>query len=213
MSDLERRVAALERAARRWRAAAALLAIVLLLAGAGAANTSDDVPDLLRARRIEVLAPDGKPVIVLRAEAQGSRLTLHGPDRNQERAIVLGVVEEAAHLMMMKNKEAPLLSARVDDAGSSLTLIDGRQPSQEPRSIRLRSAHATEDMRGGTTITLMRGLRKIGVEAALPMEESTGDASLYLGGSRGKAAKLRVNQDNGKVEFLDKSNKRIWSTP
>jgi len=36
---------------------------------------------------------------------------------------------------------------------------------------------------------------------------------LFLGGPKGKTAMVKVNQENGKVEVLDKSYKSIWSTP
>jgi hypothetical protein len=87
----------------------------------------DEVPDLLQARRIQVLAPDGKPVIMLNADAHGSVLTLLGQGQSHQGAIMLAADKEGFRRMLMKNQEAPLLTAQVDDAGSSLTLFDGRE--------------------------------------------------------------------------------------
>jgi len=221
MSDIERRIEALERDNRRWRYAAGVLGSVLLITWTCAASLQDKVPELLQARRIQVLDPDGKPVIVLRADDHASALVL-SYGQNHERVISLAAHKDDVGLMLMKNKEAPLLSARVDDAGSYLALFDGRQPSQKPRGIVLTSTSSAENpstsptvnrRRFGTSINLMQGSRQDDVKAGLSMRDPSGDVSLLLSGSRGKAVSLRVNQVDGKVQFLDETNKPVWSTP
>jgi hypothetical protein len=82
MSDIERRIEAIEKANRRWRHAVGLLASVLLIALTIAivltiaAKMPDKVAEVLRAKRIEVLGPDGNPVIELKAEGDVSTLIL-----------------------------------------------------------------------------------------------------------------------------------------
>jgi hypothetical protein len=213
MSNLERRIEALEKANRRWRYLAGLLALLPLIALTVAAKLPDQVPDLLQAKCIEVLAPDGKPAIILKADSDGSSLRLTGCGPDHKRAIALEAYKEGVRLMLMKHAEAPLLSAQVDDNGSSLTLFDGRQPSQNPRSVVLRSACSTEFREGGAAICLMSSQRAQGVQAGLFMQEPPGGSSLLLGGPKGKTVSVRVNQENGKVDFVSISNKATWTFP
>ena len=89
MSNLECRTEALERANRRWRYAAGLLALLTLTALTVAMKPPAHVPDLLQAKRIEVLAPDGKPAIILKADSEGSSLRLGARGPDHKRAIAL----------------------------------------------------------------------------------------------------------------------------
>jgi hypothetical protein len=213
MSNLECRIEALEKANRRWRYMAGLLALLPLIALTVAAKLPDKVPDLLQAKRIEVLAPDGKTAIILKADSDGSslRLTSRGPAH--KRVIALEAHTEGVDLMLMKHAEAPLLSAKVDDNGSSLFLFDGREPSQNPRSVVLRSACSTEFLEGGTAICLTSSQRKQDIQAGLFMQEAPVGSSLLLGGSKGKIVIVRANQDNGKVNVVSPSNNAIWTFP
>lgn len=203
MSNLECRVLALEKANRRWRCATIVIGAGLLIGAFGAAHAPDIAPDVLRARRIEVLAPDGEPAIVLEADAHRSTLGISARGPNHRRMICLSANEQGARLTLLKHAEAPLLSARVDDAGSSLMLFDGREPSAQPRSIIMRNACATGSKLGGATITLAKGPRKTDVRAGLCMPDPDGDVSLMLGGPKGNAVTLRVNPEDGKLDFLD----------
>ncbi len=216
MSDLERRIEALEKVNRRWRYAAVSLAGVLLIALVSAGKMPDDVPDLLQARRIQVVAPDGKPAIVLSARADGSSLSLSAQGRDHRRRIALAAHKEGVSLWLMKHAEAPLLRAEVDDDGSSLALFDGREPSQKPRGIMLKTRRPADGNPGGTGIMLNKGMWKEELRAGLFIMEPTESKDisyLFLGGPKGKTAMVKVNQENGKVEVLDKSYKPIWSTP
>ena len=83
-------------------------------------------------------------------------------------------------------------------------LFDGREPSSQPRSIIMRTAHAPESKRAGeAAITLAKGPRKTDVKAGLCMPDPDGDASLMLGGPKGNTVTLRVNPEDGKLDFLD----------
>ena len=204
---------ALEKANRRWRYGAGLLAAVLLAVLTVGAAAPDTVPDLLQARRIEVLSPAGRPVIVLSADEQQAalRLTARGPEH--DRMVGLMAHRDGVHLALMKNKEAPLISARVDDNGSSLALFDGREPSQQPRGIILTSMCQGEEPMGATTVALTKGWRKEGVTAGLLMQDGEESVSLFLSGAERRSASMRVDQKTGKVAFVSEENKAIWSTP
>ncbi len=216
MSDLERRIEALEKVNRRWRYAIVSLAGVFLIAFVSAGKMPFDVPELLQARRIQVVAPDGRPAALLSATADGSSLILSAQGRDHRRRIALTAHKEGVNLVLMKHAEAPLLRAEVDDDGSSLALFDGREPSQKPRGIVLRTRRSADGNPGGAAIMLNKGMRQDELQAGLFIMEltETKDISyLFLGGPQGKTAMVKVNQENGKVEVLDKSYKPIWSTP
>ncbi len=213
MSEIEKRIESLERINRRWRYMTGLFAALLLISLTVGATLPDSVPEVLKARRIEVLAPDGKPGIVLSADANRSAigLTAQGPDH--KRIISLMAYKEGVELVLMKHAEAPLFLARVNDRGSTLFLSDGREPSQNPRSIVLRSVSPVEDNPGGTMINLMKGPRTTDIHAGLLMLEDERGTSLLLGGDKGKSVNIRVNQEDGKVGFFGENNKAIWTMP
>ena len=203
MSDVESRLVALEKAVRRWRYAAFVTGVVLLIGAIGAASAPDNVRDVLRARRIEVLAPDGEPAIVLRADIHGSSLSLTARDPNHRRMVTLAADQDETRLMLMKHEEAALFSVSVNDAGATLSLFDGREPSQRPRGIILRSACPNEDdERGGAGMMLMRGHKRSDVEASLSVRDPDGKASLMLGESGADDVVLRVDPKDGKLDFL-----------
>ena len=77
MSESEKRIESLERINRRWRYMTGLFAVLLLISLSVSAKLPDPIPEVLRAGRIEVLAPDGKPGIVLNADADRSAIGLN----------------------------------------------------------------------------------------------------------------------------------------
>jgi len=213
MSEIEKRIESLERINRRWRYMTGLFAVLLLISLTVSAKLPDSIPQVLKARRIEVLAPDGKPGIVLSADDNRSAigLTAQGPDH--KRGISLMAYREGVELVLMKHAEAPLFLARVNDSGSTVFISDGREPSQKPRSIVLRSTSPAEDSLGGTMINLMKGPRKADIQAGLLMLENDKGTSLLLGGDKGKSVNIRVNQEDGKVGFFGENDKAIWTMP
>jgi hypothetical protein len=213
MSEIEKRIESLERINLRWRYMTVFFAALLLISLAVGARLPDSIPKVLQARRIEVLGPDGKPGIVLRADADRSALRLNAQGQHHKRAISLMADREGVHLVLMKHAEAPLFLAEVDDNGSSLALFDGREPSQNPRSIILRSASPAEDNPGGTMINLMKGPRTADIQASLLMLEKGKGTSLLLGGDKGKSVNIRVSQEDGKVGFCGENDKVIWTMP
>lgn len=213
MATLEERVVGLERAARRWRYAAVVLGMLLAVGVTVAAKTSEKVPDVMRVRRLEVVRPDGTAAIELSAEDRQARFYLHGsPD--SELGMAFGAHEEGVSLMVLKHKEVPLFFVQADENGAMLYLSDGRETSQGPNRIALGSVHNDQNPHGLATLSFFRGSGlKPPKEAGLHLEGSSQGTFLLLGGPEGKRAKVRVEQETGKVEFLDEKNKLIWSTP
>lgn len=213
MSEIEKRIESLERTNRRWRYMMGLFAVLLFISLTVGAAIPDSIPQVLKARQIQVLAPDGKPGILLSADDNRSAigLTAQGPDH--KRVISLMAHREGVELVLMKHAEAPLFMARVNDSGSMVFLSDGREPSQKPAGIVLRSISPSENSPGGTMINLMKGPRTADIQAGLFMLEDDRGTSLLLGGDKGKSVNIRVNQENGKVGFFDEKEKNIWTNP
>ncbi len=213
MSEIEKRIESLERINRRWRYMTGLFAALLLISLTVGAALPDSIPEVLKARRIEVVAPDGKPGIVLLADANRSAIGLGAQGPDHKRAISLMAYREAVELVLMKHAEAPSFIARVNDNGTILKLSDGREPSQKPRSIILRSVTPAEDSPGGTMINLTKGPRKADIHAGLLMLEDGSGTSLLLGGDKGKSVNIRVDQQDGKVGFFGENDKVIGTMP
>lgn len=213
MLEIEKRIESLERTNRRWRRMAGLFAVLLLIALTGSANPPASIPDVLRAKRIEVIAPDGKPVIVLNADSNSSGIGLSAQGQGHKGRIVLSADREGVHLFLMKHAEAPLFMANVDDSGSSLSLFDGRERGRNRSSITLSSIYSTEVNLGATSINLRKGTAKGNAQAGLSIVENDNAASLSLGGDDGKMVNVRVDQKDGKVRFLGENDKVIFTTP
>ena len=137
--EIEKRIESLERINRCWRRMTGIFAALLLISLTVGAKPSGSILDVLRAKRIEVLTPDGKPGIVLSVYSDGSAIGLTAPGQDHKRRIIMSTHREGVNLMLMKHAEAPLFIANVDDNGSSLSLFDAREPSQNPGGIILSS--------------------------------------------------------------------------
>jgi hypothetical protein len=103
MSEIEKRIESLERTNRRWRYMTGLFATLLLISLAVGAALPDSIPEVLQARRIEVLAPDGKPGIVLGVDANRSAIGLTAQGRDHKRGISLMADREGVELVLLKH--------------------------------------------------------------------------------------------------------------
>jgi len=212
MSNIEYRIKALEKANRRLHSVAGLLGGILIITLVCAMKSPAIVHDTLQAKRLEIVTPDGKPAMVLSADVDGSTLNLTGYGDEHTRAIELRADKEGARLMLMKHMEAPLLTAQVDDSGAVLSLFDGHEPSESPKYIVLRSNYSTKQRHGGAGVFINQRNQKDSLKAGLIVDDS-GKSNLLLGDSEGKAVRVGVNQQNGKVEFVDRNGNGLWSTP
>jgi hypothetical protein len=190
-----------------------LFAVLLLISLTVGAKLPDSIPEVLKAKRIEVLAPDGKTGIILGANSGGSAIVLTAPGKDHKRVIALSADKEGVRLVLMKHAEAPLFIANVDDNGSSLSLFDAREPSRNPAGVILSSIYSDEVNLGGTSISLIKGSGKSDVQAGLSIQDNNKAASLFLGGDNEKSVNIRVNQENGKIGFFDENDKAIWTMP
>jgi len=213
MSEIEKRIESLERINRRWRYMTGSFAVLLLISLTVGAKLPDSIPEVLKAKRIEVLAPDGETGIVLSANSGGSAIVLTAPGKDHKRVISLSAHKEGVNLMLMKHAEAPLFVANVDDNGSSLSLFDAREPSQNPGGVILSSIYSSEVNLGGSSISFIKGPRKSDVQAGLSIQDNNKAASLFLGGDDGKSVNIRVNQKEGKVGFFNENNKAVFTMP
>lgn len=105
METLERRVAALEVSARRWRTLSlSLIAGTAGLVGLGAARfdppaRSDDISELVRARRIEILGVRGSPTIILESAGEAGAIRIHNDGGRQLVRLGTEASEDSAGLI------------------------------------------------------------------------------------------------------------------
>ena len=213
MAALEARVAGLEREVRRWRYAAAALGLILLVAATVAAQRPEEVPDVLRARRVEVLRSDDSVGLALDAQRNRSVLTIAAPP-NDERSIMLAASEEGAGFVLMKDKEAPLFTVRAGDEGASLHMWDGRQPGEKPVCLVLQSRCHENGYAGEVALGVSRGAigppQQLGVYLS---DTPEGNFSVRLGHRKGKRATVTVNQQSGETEIRDEDGSALWPAP
>ncbi len=94
---LEDRVLALERSARRWRRCAMVLLLCAIVGGTTAATQEKKVPEVIQARKFEVVGKDGRPRGRFEAWALGATLEL----RNDKRQLttLLGHADNGSGLL------------------------------------------------------------------------------------------------------------------
>jgi len=113
--SLEERFDRLERTNRRWRTVCIALSLMLVIGFVVAAEQPPAPAEIIQAKRIELIGPDGKAVIVLEAKPDATSLAVWGPDH--EHAAVLVAQRSKSALMLMKNKDAPEVFAEAVDHG------------------------------------------------------------------------------------------------
>ena len=124
-TPLEKRFTRLEQSNRRWRASCFAL---LLIGGVGfiiAAEQPAAPAEIIQARRIELIGPDGRAAIVLEAKADSTSLAVWGPDH--QHAAVLVAQSTKSALMLMKNKDTPEVFAEAVHFVAQVS-APGRQP-------------------------------------------------------------------------------------
>src|SRR5438874_2246573 len=121
---LEERLARLERSNRRWRRSCVALVAFIATGLVLAAEQAPAPAEILQAKRLELIGPDGKAAIVMEAKPDATSLAVWGPDH--EHAAVFVAQKNKAAMMLMKNKEAPEVFAEAVDQGGQIGVTDGR---------------------------------------------------------------------------------------
>lgn len=124
MSDIEARLTRVERSVRRWRIAAGALVVVAVVSVAfGAQRQPTKLADEIAARRIIVENRQGKPVIVLDANAEGDGV-IAVFDRTKKHTAMISVKDNGASIHTSDN-DRPVFFAGADDDGKVfITLSD-----------------------------------------------------------------------------------------
>ena len=203
MNELEKRIESLELCNRRWWRAAWITATVVLAGLMVAAKTPEGADNVLRAKRIEVLAPDGTPAIVLSADDHNASLTISAPAEESDHAIALNAGKDGTQLMMMRGKESPLFLVLTDEAGSTLALSANHELKERSRSISLRSIRRTDRYGGGAYIMLARngGHKRADIDAMFSVREPDGKVAIVLGDFN--AGDIALKSEDGVLEFVE----------
>jgi hypothetical protein len=201
--SLEERFARLERSNQRWRTACLAL---MLIGGIGFVVAADQPPgpaEIIQAKRIELIGPDGKAAIVLEAKADSTSLAVWGPDH--EHAAVLVAQRSKAALMLMKNKDAPEVFAEAVDHGGEIGVTDGRDNADPNDRAAL---NITGTPNGFSIFHLVNGKP----ESRLSFSKLGGGLELRTPGS--KAVTRVIGADKAsRIEIDDGDGNAIWSAP
>ena len=103
MTSLEQRIASLERTVARQRRISLALAAIFATTLTAAAVVQDPVPEVLRAKRIELVeAPDKPPAIVLSAESSEGRIDLFARAAGEEPQVRLDATQSGRGLVLLR---------------------------------------------------------------------------------------------------------------
>jgi hypothetical protein len=200
-SSLEERVALLERSNRRWRGVCVSLLLTALVGLVVAAEQPPAPAEILQAKRIELIGPDGKADIVLEAKPDATSLAVWGPD-HQHAAVLVARVDKTA-MMLMKNKDAPEVFAEAVEQGGQIGVTDGRD-SANPGD------RAALNISGGPNAFSIFHVVNGHPESRLSFSKLGGGLELRTPGS--KAVTRVIGSDKGgRVEIDDTEGAPVWS--
>lgn len=202
-SALEERFTRLERSNRRWRASCFAL---LLIGGVGFVIAAEQPPgpaEIIQAKRIELIGPDGKAAIVLEAKSDSTSLAVWGPDH--QHAAVLVAQNNKSALMLMKNKDTPEVFAEAVDHGGEIGVTDGRDDAAPADRAAL---NITGTPNGFSIFHLVNGKP----ESRLSFSKLGGGLELRTPGS--KAVTRVIGADKAsRIEIDDAEGNATWSVP
>lgn len=210
LARIEGSLARAQRSARRWRCGALVACSALALAGLGAAVQDAGIPDVLRARSIEVVGANDTVMLMLRAGDTGGQLDVWNPKGNN--VVRITANEHGGDVAVWNNASAPVAGlfatdkggrAEVGDAnGSTLgALARGEEggalilsgPGETASSLRAEAGGA------GAVVSMRRADGSVGFLAGvaqgasvLSMRNPAGKEVLYAGATAEHAGVLRL---------------------
>ncbi|HXE52217.1 MAG TPA: hypothetical protein VN541_04345 [Tepidisphaeraceae bacterium] len=203
--SLEQRLELLEKSNRRWKAlSVGLLACI----GAGlliAAQPATPAPaEILQAKRIEVIDPQGHPSIVLQAKEDGSSIAVWGPD-HQHAAVLVGQQKKSA-LMLMKNNQTPEVFAEAVDTGGEIGVTDGRSPAEAA------SDRAALNISGGPHGFAIFHVVNGRPESRLSFSKNGGGLELRTPGSKAVTRVIGA-ETGGHLQIVNGDGQVVWDAP
>lgn len=128
MNDVEQRLQALEAEVRRWRRTTLGLAALGLATLSLGAMRTQDTPDVLRTRRLEVLRPDGQPAVVLAGNGAGGGLV--ELRRGEASELVLALSAETKGGVMRLGTGGPAGQRSYGELGPTHWRVHGKADQQ-----------------------------------------------------------------------------------
>ncbi len=123
IEDLTNRLATLERSSRRHRLISGLLGCALLATIGIAATARQDVPEVLKTRRLEVLDAQGRLVLAADASERGGQLDIW--NERGDNLVRIATNEFGGDWLMWNANGTPVISAYATPAGSDFMLWRG----------------------------------------------------------------------------------------
>jgi hypothetical protein len=202
-SSLEERFERLERSNRRWRTACLGVLVIVAVGFVVAAENAPAPAEIIQAKRIELIGPDGKAAIVMEAKADETSFAIWGPDH--EHAAVLVAKSDKTAMMLMKNKGAPEVFAEAVDHGGQIGVTDGRDTTNPNDRAALNMSGSAS---GFSIFHVVNGHP----ESRLSFSKLGGGLELRTPG--GKAVTRVIGAERGgRVEIIDSEGKSVWAEP
>lgn len=202
--SIESRLDRLERSCRRWRVGCIACLSIIGIGLIAAAEKAPPPAEIVQAKRIEVIGPDGHAAIVMEAKADETSFAVWGPDH--EHAAVLVAKGDKSAMMLLKNKDAPEVFAEAVDQGGQVGVTDGRDvtaPAAERATLNMSGSPS-----GFSIFHLVNGKP----ESRLSFSKLGGGLELRTPG--GKAVTRVIGAEKGsRIEILDSDGKLVWSAP
>jgi hypothetical protein len=179
---------------------------MVALIGIGILSGAEKAPapaEIIQAKRIELIGPDGKACIVMEATTDATSLAVWGPD-HQHAAVLVAQPTKTA-MMLMKNKDAPEVFAQAVDQGGQIGVTDGRTDASAGDRAALNISGSST---GFSIFHVVNGRS----ESRLSFSKLGGGLELRTPG--GKAVTRIIGADKGgRIEIIDSEGKSIWSEP
>jgi hypothetical protein len=202
--SVEDRLTELERSNRRWRTACAILIASIGIGIVIAAEKPPAPVEIIQAKRIEVMDPQGRAAIVLQAKEDATSLAVWGPDHAH--AAVLVAQKQKASMMLMKNGETPEVFAEAVDQGGQIGVTDGRATNDA------NGDRAALNISGGPNGFSLFHVVNGKPESRLSFSKFGGGLELRTPGS--KAVTRVIGSDKAaRVEILNAEGKSVWVEP
>ena len=127
--NIEQRLAKLERTSRYWRFTAVALGLTLVaITAMGLADDAEQVPDVIRARRFEVVNEQGTPQVILSQHEQlGGAIGTYNPQGERVVLISLNATGVGGVINTFDGKGGELVSiGTTEDGAGAVSTFDGK---------------------------------------------------------------------------------------
>ena len=219
---IEQRIERIEKDNRLLKWAMTALCVMAVGALVAGQTAIEAIPDVIRAKKIEVVDRNGRPVITLVAGLEGGTCMLWRTDGSKAASLRANATGGGLTLANRKGKNILNAGATESEQGGILQILNQESAiglalgaAKDGGSLLLGNGpehpflFASRDERGGyLALADLDGLRTIG------MQTTPAGGFVWVANKRGKfVAGMSAYPHGGQVETLDNAGKKTWVSP